>query len=232
VPSPASPPAELFRSLAQVLHETGASWYVFGAQAVLLWGRPRFTADIDVTVRLDTLAPVDFAASMERAGFALRVSADDDFVKGTRVLPRHPAGTTRQTRCRLDSRDTGPPGRSPWCQRSPDGARRRAAVGEEASLTQVVPASPPARLLASARAHRDKLREETVAHAAVTGEDPARLVEPADTEDVWQFTVDNWNAPACATLTMYAATPGCTGGCPPGIPGQSIGDARCRVECC
>ncbi len=87
MPSPASPPAELFRSLAQVLHETGASWYVFGAQAVLLWGRPRFTADIDVTVRLDTLAPVDFAASMERAGFALRVSADDDFVKRTRVLP-------------------------------------------------------------------------------------------------------------------------------------------------
>jgi Nucleotidyl transferase of unknown function (DUF2204) len=87
VPSPASPPAELFRSLVQVLHETGASWYVFGAQAVLLWGRPRFTADIDVTVRLDTLAPVDFATSMERAGFALRVSADDDFVKRTRVLP-------------------------------------------------------------------------------------------------------------------------------------------------
>ena len=87
MPSPASPPAELFRSLAQVLHEAGASWYVFGAQAVLLWGRPRFTADIDVTVRLDTLAPVDFAASMERAGFALRVSADDDFVKRTRVLP-------------------------------------------------------------------------------------------------------------------------------------------------
>lgn len=60
---------------------------MFGAQAVLLWGRPRFTADIDVTVRLDALAPVDFAASMERAGFALRVSADHDFVKRTRVLP-------------------------------------------------------------------------------------------------------------------------------------------------
>jgi len=27
-------------------------WYIFGAQAALIWGRPRLTSDVDVTVRL------------------------------------------------------------------------------------------------------------------------------------------------------------------------------------
>ncbi len=87
VPSSASPPAELFRSLASVLQHLGAGWYVFGAQAVLLWGRPRFTADVDVTVRLDPEIPAPFVAAMERAGFTLRVAMDSGFVEQTRVLP-------------------------------------------------------------------------------------------------------------------------------------------------
>jgi hypothetical protein len=70
-----------------VLHRLGAAWYVFGAQAVLFWGRPRFTADIDVTVRLDPEVPERLVAEMERAGFVLRVGAADDFVAKTRVLP-------------------------------------------------------------------------------------------------------------------------------------------------
>jgi len=70
-----------------VLQHLGAGWYVFGAQAVLLWGRPRFTADVDVTVRLDPERSRQFVAAMEEAGFALRVSATDDFAATTRVLP-------------------------------------------------------------------------------------------------------------------------------------------------
>jgi hypothetical protein len=77
----------LFRALAQIFERLGAGWYIFGAQAVLLWGRPRFTADIDVTVRLDPELPSRLVSLMEREGFALRVSAAGDSVERTRVLP-------------------------------------------------------------------------------------------------------------------------------------------------
>lgn len=86
MPSPA-PPAELFRALAEALRRLGAPWYVFGAQAVLVWGRPRLTADIDVTVKLDPENPERLVKTLEEAGFTLRVSATADFVKRTRVLP-------------------------------------------------------------------------------------------------------------------------------------------------
>lgn len=87
MPSPASAPAELLRALAGVLADCGAAWYVFGAQAVLVWGRPRFTADIDVTVRLVPDEPERFVAAMAGAGFSIRFEAGDDFVRRTRVLP-------------------------------------------------------------------------------------------------------------------------------------------------
>ena len=50
MPSPAGP-AEFFVDLAAALDAVGAGWYVFGAQAALVWGRPRLTTDVDVTVK-------------------------------------------------------------------------------------------------------------------------------------------------------------------------------------
>lgn len=64
-----------------------AGWYVFGAQAVVLWGRPRLTADIDVTVQLGATRTGRLLAAMEEAGFALRVEGTPAFVEATRVLP-------------------------------------------------------------------------------------------------------------------------------------------------
>ncbi len=85
--SPAPAPVELLRALAAVLADHGASWYVCGAQAVLLWGRPRFTADVDVTVRLASDEVERFVDEMTRAGFTIRFDAGPDFVRRTRVLP-------------------------------------------------------------------------------------------------------------------------------------------------
>lgn len=39
-------PANLLAELARLR----VPWYVFGAQAALIWGRPRLTTDVDVTV--------------------------------------------------------------------------------------------------------------------------------------------------------------------------------------
>jgi hypothetical protein len=64
-----------------------ARWYVFGAQAALIWGRPRLTADVDVTVRLDPDRPERLVQALEARGFQLRVTQLDVFVRRTRVLP-------------------------------------------------------------------------------------------------------------------------------------------------
>jgi len=78
---------DLLRALVPVLGTVGGRWYVFGAQAVLVWGRPRLTGEVDVTVFLDPEAPDAFVAAMESARFVLRVANVGDFVARTRVFP-------------------------------------------------------------------------------------------------------------------------------------------------
>jgi hypothetical protein len=79
--------AELLRALATVLGTLGARWYVFGAQAVVVWGRPRLTGDVDVTMFLEPERPEAFVAAMTAAGFDLRVADVHGFVARTRVFP-------------------------------------------------------------------------------------------------------------------------------------------------
>ena len=76
---------ELLAALSAVLDRRGR-WYVFGAQAVAAYGVPRFSADVDVTLKLDPPDPEPFVRDMQAAGFALRID-DPDFVRRTRVLP-------------------------------------------------------------------------------------------------------------------------------------------------
>lgn len=76
---------ELLIALSPVLARWGP-WYVFGAQAVIAYGVPRLSADVDVTVALTPDAPEEFARDMALSGFSLRV-ADPEFVRRTRVMP-------------------------------------------------------------------------------------------------------------------------------------------------
>jgi hypothetical protein len=78
---------DLLSALARVLPEWTDRWYLFGAQAVSVWGLPRLSADVDVTARLKSEDPAGFVAAMQRAGFDLRVSGLTDFVRRTRVVP-------------------------------------------------------------------------------------------------------------------------------------------------
>jgi len=84
---PPSAPARLIFALAEALETIGAGWYLFGAQAVIVWGRPRLTADVDVTVFLRPEDPAALVARLEHAGFSLRVPASDAFTRRTRVFP-------------------------------------------------------------------------------------------------------------------------------------------------
>ena len=86
MPSPAGP-ARLFADLARVFTRLSIDWYVFGAQAALLWGRPRMTTDVDVTARLGETGTEGLVAALEQNGFAVRIAATPEFVRQTRVLP-------------------------------------------------------------------------------------------------------------------------------------------------
>jgi hypothetical protein len=84
--APVQPAAvELLGALAPVATRWGR-WYVFGAQAVVVYGVPRLSADVDVTLALTPDTPDRFAQDMQTAGFSLRVN-DPDFVQRTRVMP-------------------------------------------------------------------------------------------------------------------------------------------------
>jgi Nucleotidyltransferase of unknown function (DUF6036) len=69
-----------------VLHRWGDRWYLFGAQAVAVWGRPRMSADVDVTAEIAG-PPEAFVTAMLQAGFDLRVPDWQAFLARTRVLP-------------------------------------------------------------------------------------------------------------------------------------------------
>jgi hypothetical protein len=83
---PVQPAAlELLNAVAPVLSRWGR-WYVFGAQAVIAYGVPRLSADVDVTVALTPDDPAGFARDMRAAGFTLAID-DADFLRRTRVMP-------------------------------------------------------------------------------------------------------------------------------------------------
>lgn len=77
--------AELLAALSRVLARWG-DWYLFGAQAVVAYGVPRLSADVDVTLRLTPDTPDRFCSEMRDAGFVLRID-DPEFLRRTRVLP-------------------------------------------------------------------------------------------------------------------------------------------------
>lgn len=75
------------------MRERGWRWYVFGAQAVMVYGRPRLTVDVDVTVELRGEAPADLVAALAPQGFALRFPLSPERLRGARLLPLSHAPT-------------------------------------------------------------------------------------------------------------------------------------------
>lgn len=88
---PAAGVADLLADLADALARLGVPWYVFGAQAALIWGRPRLTLDVDATVKLERVGTGDLIDALAGHGFTLRIEATQEFIRQTRVLPMaHP----------------------------------------------------------------------------------------------------------------------------------------------
>jgi uncharacterized nucleotidyltransferase DUF6036 len=80
-------PSELLTAFGRVMKERGWRWYVFGAQAVAAYGRPRLTADVDVTVDLAGAGPGDLTMALGPAGFSLRYPLSPEELAAARLLP-------------------------------------------------------------------------------------------------------------------------------------------------
>jgi hypothetical protein len=67
--------------------ERDLRWYLFGAQAAIVWGSPRLSADVDITATIESAKLDSFIEAMSRHGFELTFS-DPDFVERSRVRGR------------------------------------------------------------------------------------------------------------------------------------------------
>lgn len=76
---------EAIQALTRILPRFGP-WYLFGAQAVIAFGVPRLSADVDVTLRLPAHSRDAFIDAMQAGGFELQ-AREADFVRRTSVLP-------------------------------------------------------------------------------------------------------------------------------------------------
>lgn len=81
-----SPFADVLAAFARAFERAGVRWYLFGAQAAIIHGAARLTADVDVTAHLADVSPQLLERALLDAGFTLRIP-DPEFVVRTRVLP-------------------------------------------------------------------------------------------------------------------------------------------------
>lgn len=70
--------AELLRALAAAMAERDLPWYLFGAQAAIIWGSPRLSADVDITATIDPKAIDSFVETREHGTKRNRRSGPDE----------------------------------------------------------------------------------------------------------------------------------------------------------
>ena len=78
---------KLLHKIAQILDEKNIPYMIIGGQAVLLYGSPRLTRDIDITLGVDTDKFLPIAGICRELGLSILPENPEDFVKETKVLP-------------------------------------------------------------------------------------------------------------------------------------------------
>jgi hypothetical protein len=83
-----SPVVEALRDIEVALSGLELRWYLFGAQAAIIHGAARATADLDVTVELGERTAAELIGRVRSHGFLLRVDEEDAaFIEQCRILP-------------------------------------------------------------------------------------------------------------------------------------------------
>jgi hypothetical protein len=78
---------ELLKKLARALDKAALPYMVFGGQAVLLYGEPRLTRDIDITLGVDPSQPAPVLRVIEALQLRILIDDVEGFLKQTFVLP-------------------------------------------------------------------------------------------------------------------------------------------------
>jgi predicted nucleotidyltransferase len=73
--------------LAKALEKRGLSYMIIGGQAVLLYGEPRLTRDIDITLGVDNTHLESVLSLLEEVSLKPLPEDIQDFVRQTNVLP-------------------------------------------------------------------------------------------------------------------------------------------------
>jgi hypothetical protein len=81
-----NPVAKLLGNLSDALGTLGVRWYVFGAQAAIVYGSNRLTADVDVTLELGNTSIARALKVLGAKGFTPQIP-DPKFIELTRVIP-------------------------------------------------------------------------------------------------------------------------------------------------
>ena len=82
-----SPLIPLLHDLSSLFGRNKIRWYIFGAQAAIIHGASRMTADVDVTVICGNHPIEALIDSLKNGGFDIRVTAPEEFIEHTGVLP-------------------------------------------------------------------------------------------------------------------------------------------------
>jgi len=87
---------QLLERIALGLEQRQIPYMVIGGQAVLIYGEPRLTRDIDVTLGVGPERLTELLAFAEASGWRLLVEEPQEFVQRTMVLPLiHPGSGIR-----------------------------------------------------------------------------------------------------------------------------------------
>jgi hypothetical protein len=86
MPSSKSPVAKLFADLRRALSSVKVHWYVFGAQAAIVYGSNRLTSDVDITLDLHETSVAELLKVLAKHGFEPQIP-DRRFIELTRVIP-------------------------------------------------------------------------------------------------------------------------------------------------
>jgi len=89
---------KLLKRIARRLDEDKIPYMVIGGQAVLVYGRPRLTRDIDITLGIDTDDFVLVEKACKKLNLKILPEKPEEFAKETRVLP----GEETMSKIRVD----------------------------------------------------------------------------------------------------------------------------------
>jgi predicted nucleotidyltransferase len=78
---------ELLKKIAKSLSKEGIEYMIIGGQAVLIYGEPRLTKDIDITLGINVDGLEKILEIVRKLKLKLLVSEPEKFVKETFVLP-------------------------------------------------------------------------------------------------------------------------------------------------